>query len=153
MSLEGESIDRQLTLTPRRSGWNPQPASNAAISHATPAGSTAATSKRLGDGLSRRIRLWRATTIRRKRRPILGGGIIGLEMGTVDSKLGERLDMVEMLDGRMQVADRDPGRHPAAPLPTAATKASPSCCSTTALRRMATARSWAAAWSARMRAT
>lgn len=46
-----------------------------------------------------------------------------------------------------------PGRHRAAPLPMAATKASPSCCSTTAPRRMAMAASWAAASSARMRAT
>jgi pyruvate/2-oxoglutarate dehydrogenase complex dihydrolipoamide dehydrogenase (E3) component len=29
---------------------------------------------------------------------ILGGGIIGLEMGTVYSTLGARLDVVEMLD-------------------------------------------------------
>jgi dihydrolipoamide dehydrogenase len=41
----------------------------------------------------------------------------------------------------------------AAPLPTAATKASPSCCSTTAPRRTATARSWAVAWSVPTRAT
>ena len=46
-----------------------------------------------------------------------------------------------------------PGPHPAAPLPTAATKALPSCCLMTAPKRTATARSWAAAWSARMRAT
>jgi dihydrolipoamide dehydrogenase len=38
---------------------------------------------------------------------ILGGGIIGLEMGTVYSSLGARLDVVEMLDGLMQGADRD----------------------------------------------
>ena len=38
---------------------------------------------------------------------ILGGGIIGLEMGTVYSSLGTRLDVVEMLDGLMQGADRD----------------------------------------------
>ena len=42
-----------------------------------------------------------------KRMLILGGGIIGLEMGTVYSTLGARLDMVEMLDGLMQGADRD----------------------------------------------
>ncbi len=46
-----------------------------------------------------------------------------------------------------------PGPHPAARLPTAATKASPSCRSTTRQRPMATARSWAAAWSARTRVT
>ena len=38
---------------------------------------------------------------------ILGGGIIGLEMGTVYSTLGARLDVVEMQDGLMQGADRD----------------------------------------------
>ncbi|WP_042423438.1 dihydrolipoyl dehydrogenase [Comamonas granuli] len=42
-----------------------------------------------------------------KRMLILGGGIIGLEMGTVYSALGARLDVVEMLDGLMQGADRD----------------------------------------------
>lgn len=38
---------------------------------------------------------------------IVGGGIIGLEMGTVYSTLGARLDVVEMLDGLMQGADHD----------------------------------------------
>lgn len=38
---------------------------------------------------------------------ILGGGIIGLEMGTVYSTLGARLDVVEMMDALMQGADRD----------------------------------------------
>lgn len=38
---------------------------------------------------------------------IIGGGIIGLEMGTVYSALGARLDVVEMLDGLMPGADRD----------------------------------------------
>ena len=42
-----------------------------------------------------------------KRMLILGGGIIGLEMGTVYSTLGARLDVVEMTDGLMQGADRD----------------------------------------------
>jgi len=42
-----------------------------------------------------------------KRMLIVGGGIIGLEMGTVYSSLGARLDVVEMLDGLMQGADRD----------------------------------------------
>lgn len=42
-----------------------------------------------------------------KRMLIVGGGIIGLEMGTVYSALGSRLDVVEMLDGLMQGADRD----------------------------------------------
>ncbi|WP_396436007.1 dihydrolipoyl dehydrogenase [Limnohabitans sp.] len=38
---------------------------------------------------------------------IVGGGIIGLEMGTVYSSLGARLEVVEMMDGLMQGADRD----------------------------------------------
>lgn len=38
---------------------------------------------------------------------IVGGGIIGLEMGTVYSALGSRLDVVEMQDGLMLGADRD----------------------------------------------
>src|SRR3954470_7574663 len=38
---------------------------------------------------------------------VIGGGIIGLEMGTVYSTLGARLDVVEMLDGLMVGADRD----------------------------------------------
>ena len=42
-----------------------------------------------------------------KRMLIVGGGIIGLEMGTVYSALGARLDVVEMVDGLMQGADRD----------------------------------------------
>lgn len=42
-----------------------------------------------------------------KRMLILGGGIIGLEMGTVYSTLGARLDVVEMMDGLMKGADRD----------------------------------------------
>ena len=42
-----------------------------------------------------------------KRMLIVGGGIIGLEMGTVYSTLGARLDVVEMLDSLMQGADRD----------------------------------------------
>jgi dihydrolipoamide dehydrogenase len=42
-----------------------------------------------------------------KKMLVLGGGIIGLEMGTVYSTLGTRLDVVEMLDGLMQGADRD----------------------------------------------
>nr|WP_316639972.1 dihydrolipoyl dehydrogenase [uncultured Roseateles sp.] len=42
-----------------------------------------------------------------KKMLIIGGGIIGLEMGTVYSTLGARLDVVEMLDGLMQGADRD----------------------------------------------
>ncbi len=42
-----------------------------------------------------------------KKMLVIGGGIIGLEMGTVYSSLGARLDVVEMLDGLMQGADRD----------------------------------------------
>jgi dihydrolipoamide dehydrogenase len=42
-----------------------------------------------------------------KRMLVVGGGIIGLEMGTVYSTLGSRLDVVEMLDGLMQGVDRD----------------------------------------------
>ena len=42
-----------------------------------------------------------------KRMLVIGGGIIGLEMGTVYSTLGSRLDVVEMLDGLMPGADRD----------------------------------------------
>ena len=42
-----------------------------------------------------------------KKMLIIGGGIIGLEMGTVYSSLGARLDVVEMLDGLMQGADRE----------------------------------------------
>ncbi|CAD5366444.1 lipoamide dehydrogenase, E3 component is part of three enzyme complexes [Rubrivivax sp. A210] len=38
---------------------------------------------------------------------VIGGGIIGLEMGTVYSTLGSRIDVVEMLDGLMQGPDRD----------------------------------------------
>jgi dihydrolipoamide dehydrogenase len=44
---------------------------------------------------------------RPKRMLIVGGGIIGLEMATVYSTLGARLDVVEMLDGLMLGADRD----------------------------------------------
>ncbi len=42
-----------------------------------------------------------------KRMLVLGGGIIGLEMATVYSTLGARIDVVEMLDGLMQGPDRD----------------------------------------------
>jgi dihydrolipoamide dehydrogenase len=42
-----------------------------------------------------------------KRMLVVGGGIIGLEMGTVYSTLGARLDVVEMLDSLMLGADRD----------------------------------------------
>ena len=42
-----------------------------------------------------------------KKMLIVGGGIIGLEMGTVYSTLGTRLEVVEMLGGLMQGVDRD----------------------------------------------
>ncbi|MCX7960174.1 MAG: dihydrolipoyl dehydrogenase [Burkholderiales bacterium] len=42
-----------------------------------------------------------------KRMLVIGGGIIGLEMGSVYSTLGARLDVVEVLDGLMPGADRD----------------------------------------------
>jgi len=42
-----------------------------------------------------------------KKMLVIGGGIIGLEMATVYSTLGARVDVVEMLDGLMQGADRD----------------------------------------------
>ena len=42
-----------------------------------------------------------------KRMLVIGGGIIGLEMATVYSTLGARIDVVEMLDGLMTGADRD----------------------------------------------
>jgi dihydrolipoamide dehydrogenase len=38
---------------------------------------------------------------------VVGGGIIGLEMATVYSALGARIDVVELLDGLMAGADRD----------------------------------------------
>jgi dihydrolipoamide dehydrogenase len=38
---------------------------------------------------------------------VIGGGIIGLEMATVYSLLGTRVDVVEMLDALMQGPDRD----------------------------------------------
>jgi dihydrolipoamide dehydrogenase len=42
-----------------------------------------------------------------KKMLVIGGGIIGLEMGTVYGTLGAKLDVVEMLDGLMPGADRD----------------------------------------------
>jgi dihydrolipoamide dehydrogenase len=42
-----------------------------------------------------------------KKMLVIGGGIIGLEMATVYSSLGARLDVVEMMDGLMAGADRD----------------------------------------------
>ena len=38
---------------------------------------------------------------------IMGGGIIGLEMGTVYQKLGSTIDVVEMQDQLVPVADKD----------------------------------------------
>ncbi len=42
-----------------------------------------------------------------KRMLVVGAGIIGLEMATVYSTLGTRIDVVEMLEGMMTGADRD----------------------------------------------
>ncbi len=42
-----------------------------------------------------------------KRLLVIGGGIIGLEMATVYSTLGARIEVVEMLDAVMQGPDRD----------------------------------------------
>jgi len=42
-----------------------------------------------------------------KRMLVIGGGIIGLEMATVYSSLGARIDVVEMLDALMPGADRE----------------------------------------------
>jgi dihydrolipoamide dehydrogenase len=42
-----------------------------------------------------------------KRMLTIGGGIIGLEMATVYSTLGTKIDVVEMLEGLMTGADRD----------------------------------------------
>lgn len=42
-----------------------------------------------------------------KRMLVIGGGIIGLEMATVYSTLGSRIDIAEMMDGLMAGADRD----------------------------------------------
>ena len=42
-----------------------------------------------------------------KKMLVIGGGIIGLEMATVYSALGARIDVVEMLDALMQGPDRD----------------------------------------------
>jgi len=42
-----------------------------------------------------------------KKMLVIGGGIIGLEMGSVYSTLGTRLDVVEVMDALMLGADRD----------------------------------------------
>ena len=42
-----------------------------------------------------------------KRLLVIGGGIIGLELATVYSTLGSRIDVVEALDGLVAEADRD----------------------------------------------
>jgi dihydrolipoamide dehydrogenase len=42
-----------------------------------------------------------------KRLLIVGGGIIGLEMGTVYDALGSRVSVVELSDGLIQGCDRD----------------------------------------------
>ena len=45
--------------------------------------------------------------VKPERMLVIGGGIIGLEMATVYSTLGARIDVVEMLDVMMTGADRD----------------------------------------------
>ena len=45
--------------------------------------------------------------VKPERMLVIGGGIIGLEMATVYSSLGARIDVVEMLDHVMAGADRD----------------------------------------------
>ncbi|MFV0562798.1 dihydrolipoyl dehydrogenase [Malaciobacter mytili] len=57
-------------------------------------------------------RIWDSTdALRLKEVPkkllIMGGGIIGLEMGTVYQKLGSTIDVVEMQDQLVPVADKD----------------------------------------------
>ena len=47
------------------------------------------------------------TVCRAEKMLVIGGGIIGLEMATVYSTLGARIDVVEMMDGLMQGPDRD----------------------------------------------
>ena len=42
-----------------------------------------------------------------KRMLIIGGGIIGLEMGTIYDALGTKITVVELTDGLMQGCDRD----------------------------------------------
>ncbi len=45
--------------------------------------------------------------VKPQRMLVIGGGIIGLEMATVYSSLGARIDVVEMMDGVMAGADKD----------------------------------------------
>ena len=45
--------------------------------------------------------------VKPERMLVIGGGIIGLEMATIYSSLGARIDVVEMLDHVMAGADRD----------------------------------------------
>lgn len=45
-----------------------------------------------------------------KRMLVIGGGYIGLEMGTVYAKLGSEVSVVEFLDGILMAADRDLAR-------------------------------------------
>jgi dihydrolipoamide dehydrogenase len=52
---------------------------------------------------------------------VIGGGIIGLEMATVYSTLGARIDVVEMLDRLMQGPDPTPSRCGRSRTPTAST--------------------------------
>ena len=44
-----------------------------------------------------------------KKMLVIGGGIIGLEMATVDFHARRQVDVVEMMDGLMRGPDRDAG--------------------------------------------
>lgn len=50
---------------------------------------------------------------------VIGGGYIGLELGSVYASLGSRVSVVEMTDGLLPGADRDLVRYVAKPLETA----------------------------------
>jgi dihydrolipoamide dehydrogenase len=53
---------------------------------------------------------------------VIGGGIIGLEMATVYSTLGARVDVVEMMDGLMQGPTATPSRCGRSRTPAASTR-------------------------------
>jgi dihydrolipoamide dehydrogenase len=55
-----------------------------------------------------------------KRQLVVGGGYIGLEFGTVYAALGSRVSVVEMTDGLLPSADRDPAAIVAKRMGTAA---------------------------------
>ena len=71
------------------------------------AGSQAVKLPFMPEDARRRLHRARCSRASRKRMLVVGGGIIGLEMATVYSTLGTRIDVVEMLDGSCQGADRD----------------------------------------------